>query len=233
MAAGCAAIHKPSELASITCLELGEVCKEVGLPPGALNILTGLGQEAGAPLVSHPHVDKIAFTGSNATGLKIMTAAAQLVKPVTLALGGKNPIVIFEDFSDRDKVNRNMLMPGIHGQVNLNYIHLHSFLGPPQETVTNLKQTQPQEAMIHRKSNIGSSTSHSSCEARIKQLEEQNQVMQQQQQDMHEENRRIRDIVQKMEATLAHFSANLGSVDQDPNKNSSNDDTLAPLVKIR
>nr|GMD00336.1 betaine aldehyde dehydrogenase, chloroplastic-like [Ipomoea batatas] len=164
-----------------TCLELGEVCKEVGLPPGALNILTGLGQEAGAPLVSHPHVDKIAFTGSNATGLKIMTAAAQLVK----------------------------------------------------ETVTNLKQTQPQEAMIHRESNIGSSTSHSSCEARIKQLEKQNQVMQQQQQDMHEENRRIRDIVQKMEATLAHFSANLGSVDQDPNKNSSNDDTLAPLVKIR
>nr|GMC51169.1 putative transposase En/Spm [Ipomoea batatas] len=84
------------------------------------------------------------------------------------------------------------------------------------------------EARIHRKSNIGSSTSHSSCEARIKQLEEQNQVMQQQQQDMHEENRRIRDIIQKMEATLAQFSANLGSLDQDPNKNSSNDDTLPP-----
>nr|GMC53062.1 betaine aldehyde dehydrogenase, chloroplastic-like [Ipomoea batatas] len=188
-----------------TCLELGEVCKEVGLPPGALNILTGLGQEAGAPLVSHPHVDKIAFTGSNATGLKIMIATAQLVKPVTLALGGKNPIVIFEDFSDLDKGDNDI----------------------KQETMTNLKQTQPQEAMIHRKSNIGSSTSHSSC-ARIKQLEEQNKVMQQQQQDMHEENRRIRDIVQKMEATLAYFSANLGSVDQDPNKNSSNDDTLAP-----
>nr|GMC57821.1 betaine aldehyde dehydrogenase, chloroplastic-like [Ipomoea batatas] len=118
--------HRPCLICYSTCLELGEVCKEVGLPPGALNILTGLGQEAGAPLVSHPHVDKIAFTGSNATGLKIMTAAAQLVKPVTLALGGKNPIVIFEDFSDLDKVNRNMLMPGIHGQVNLNYIHLHS-----------------------------------------------------------------------------------------------------------
>nr|GMC48299.1 betaine aldehyde dehydrogenase, chloroplastic-like [Ipomoea batatas] len=103
LAAGCAAILKPSELASITCLELGEVCKEVGLPPGALNILTGLGPEAGAPLASHPHVDKIAFTGSNATGVKIMTAAAQLVKPVTLELGGKSPIVIFEDFSDLDK----------------------------------------------------------------------------------------------------------------------------------
>ncbi|XP_031105122.1 aldehyde dehydrogenase-like isoform X2 [Ipomoea triloba] len=56
---------------------------------------TGLGPEAGAPLASHPHVDKIAFTGSNATGVKIMTAAAQLVKPVTLVLGGKSPIVIF------------------------------------------------------------------------------------------------------------------------------------------
>nr|GMC69802.1 betaine aldehyde dehydrogenase, chloroplastic-like [Ipomoea batatas] len=80
LAAGCAAILKPSELASITCLELGEICRDVGLPPGALNILTGLGPEAGSPLASHPHVDKIAFTGSAATGVKVMTAAAQLVK---------------------------------------------------------------------------------------------------------------------------------------------------------
>ncbi|CAK9159992.1 unnamed protein product [Ilex paraguariensis] len=102
LAAGCTAILKPSELASVTCLELAEVCKEVGLPPGVLNILTGLGPEAGAPLASHPHVDKIAFTGSSATGSKIMTAAAQVLKPVTLELGGKSPIVVFEDF-DLDK----------------------------------------------------------------------------------------------------------------------------------
>ncbi|KAM7483238.1 hypothetical protein LguiB_007821 [Lonicera macranthoides] len=102
LAAGCAAILKPSELASVTCLELGEVCREVGLPPGILNILTGLGPEAGAPLASHPHVDKIAFTGSTVTGSKIMTAAAQLVKPVTLELGGKSPIVVFDDV-DIDK----------------------------------------------------------------------------------------------------------------------------------
>ncbi|CAI9754617.1 unnamed protein product [Fraxinus pennsylvanica] len=102
LAAGCTAVLKPSELASITCLELGEVCKEVGLPPGVLNILTGLGPEAGASLASHPHVDKIAFTGSSATGTKIMTAAAPLVKPVTLELGGKSPIVVFEDV-DLDK----------------------------------------------------------------------------------------------------------------------------------
>ncbi|WVZ12869.1 hypothetical protein V8G54_017399 [Vigna mungo] len=97
LAAGCAAILKPSELAS-----LGEICKEVGLPPGVLNILTGLGPEAGAPLAVHPDVDKIAFTGSSATGSKIMTAAAQLVKPVSLELGGKSPIVVFEDV-DLDK----------------------------------------------------------------------------------------------------------------------------------
>ncbi|KAA3458310.1 betaine aldehyde dehydrogenase 1, chloroplastic [Gossypium australe] len=102
LAAGCAAILKPSELASITCLELGEVCREVGLPPGVLNILTGLGPEAGAPLASHPDVDKIAFTGSSATGSKIMAAAAQMVKPVSLELGGKSPIIVFEDV-DLDK----------------------------------------------------------------------------------------------------------------------------------
>ncbi|CAH1423355.1 unnamed protein product [Lactuca virosa] len=102
LAAGCAAILKPSELASVTCLELGEICREVGLPPGILNILTGLGPEAGAPLASHPDVDKIAFTGSSATGSKIMTAAAQNVKPVTLELGGKSPIVVFDDV-DIDK----------------------------------------------------------------------------------------------------------------------------------
>ncbi|GAB2269887.1 Betaine aldehyde dehydrogenase, chloroplastic [Dionaea muscipula] len=102
LAAGCTAILKPSELTSVTCLELAEVCKEVGLPPGVLNILTGLGPEAGAPLAIHPQVDKVAFTGSTATGSKIMSSAAQLVKPVTLELGGKSPILVFEDV-DLDK----------------------------------------------------------------------------------------------------------------------------------
>ncbi|OWM65364.1 hypothetical protein CDL15_Pgr008954 [Punica granatum] len=104
LAAGCAAILKPSELASVTCLELADICQEVGLPAGVLNILTGLGPEAGAPLASHPHVDKIAFTGSSATGSKVMAAAAQLLKPVSLELGGKSPIVVFEDV-DLDKAD--------------------------------------------------------------------------------------------------------------------------------
>uniref|UniRef100_A0A453C5H6 betaine-aldehyde dehydrogenase n=3 Tax=Aegilops tauschii subsp. strangulata TaxID=200361 RepID=A0A453C5H6_AEGTS len=103
LAAGCTAVLKPSELASLTCLELGAICEEVGLPSGVLNIITGLGPDAGAPIASHPHVDKIAFTGSTATGKTIMTAAAQMVKPVSLELGGKSPLVIFDDVADIDK----------------------------------------------------------------------------------------------------------------------------------
>ncbi|CAN0903196.1 Aminoaldehyde dehydrogenase ALDH10A8, chloroplastic [Linum grandiflorum] len=97
LAAGCTVILKPSELASLTCLELGEISQEVGLPSGVLNILTGLGPEAAAALAAHPNVDKVAFTGSSATGSRIMTAAAKLVKPVSMELGGKSPIVVFED----------------------------------------------------------------------------------------------------------------------------------------
>ncbi|KAI4376578.1 hypothetical protein MLD38_014324 [Melastoma candidum] len=102
LAAGCTAILKPSELASVTCLELGQICQEVGLPAGVLNILSGLGPEAGAPLAAHPNVDKVAFTGSSATGKKVMAAAAQVIKPVTMELGGKSPIIVFEDV-DLDK----------------------------------------------------------------------------------------------------------------------------------
>ncbi|GJN03539.1 hypothetical protein PR202_ga20994 [Eleusine coracana subsp. coracana] len=102
LAAGCTAVLKPSELASVTCLELADVCKEVGLPSGVLNIVTGLGPDAGAPLAAHPDVDKVSFTGSSATGQKIMTAAATMVKPVSLELGGKSPIVVFDDV-DIDK----------------------------------------------------------------------------------------------------------------------------------
>ncbi|KAG1327037.1 putative Betaine aldehyde dehydrogenase 2, mitochondrial [Cocos nucifera] len=85
-----------------TCLEFAEICKEAGLPPGVLNIVTGFGTEAGAPLASHPHVDKVVFTGSTETGRKVMTAAAEGVKPVSMELGGKSPILVFEDV-DIDK----------------------------------------------------------------------------------------------------------------------------------
>jgi betaine-aldehyde dehydrogenase len=97
LAAGCTAILKPSELASVTCLELAGIAKDVGLPRGVLNVITGYGHEAGAPLASHSGVDKIAFTGSTATGRSVMSAASQLIKPVTLELGGKSPIIVFDD----------------------------------------------------------------------------------------------------------------------------------------
>lgn len=103
LAAGCTTILKPSELASVSCLELGAICMEIGLPPGVLNIITGLGPEAGAPLSSHSHVDKVAFTGSTETGKRIMTSAAQMVKPVSLELGGKSPLIVFDDIGDIDK----------------------------------------------------------------------------------------------------------------------------------
>lgn len=97
LAAGCTAILKPSELASVTCLELASICKDVDLPAGVLNVLTGLGKDAGAPLASHSDVDKVAFTGSSMTGQSVMSAAALNTKPVTLELGGKSPIIVFDD----------------------------------------------------------------------------------------------------------------------------------------
>jgi betaine-aldehyde dehydrogenase len=102
LAAGCAMVLKPSEWTSLTALELGAVAEEAGLPRGALNIVTGLGPEAGQALVEHPMVDKIAFTGSVPTGARLMAAAAKDIKAVSLELGGKSPFVVFAD-SDVEK----------------------------------------------------------------------------------------------------------------------------------
>ncbi|MBL0373060.1 aldehyde dehydrogenase family protein [Rhizobium sp. KVB221] len=97
LAAGCTVVLKPSELASLTTLELGAIAEEVGLPNGVLNIVTGLGQDAGAAITEHPLIDKLAFTGSVATGRKVMIAGAQDIKNVSLELGGKSPFVVFAD----------------------------------------------------------------------------------------------------------------------------------------
>jgi acyl-CoA reductase-like NAD-dependent aldehyde dehydrogenase len=96
LAAGNACIYKPSELAPLTAIALGEIAVEAGLPPGVLNILPGQGT-AGAALVSHPGVDGIAFTGGVATGRRVMAAAAESLKRVTLELGGKSPNLVFAD----------------------------------------------------------------------------------------------------------------------------------------
>ena len=97
LAAGCTVVLKPSELTPVCGLELARLADEVGLPPGVLNVVTGTGQSAGAPLANHPGLDKVSFTGSVPTGRSIMTAAARGIKNVALELGGKSPILVFDD----------------------------------------------------------------------------------------------------------------------------------------
>jgi aldehyde dehydrogenase (NAD+) len=97
LACGCTVVLKPAELTPLSALWLGAAALDAGLPPGVLNIVTGLGHEAGAALAAHPGIDKIAFTGSPGVGRTIMRAAAENVTRVGLELGGKAPSVIFAD----------------------------------------------------------------------------------------------------------------------------------------
>lgn len=97
LAAGCTVVLKPSEVTPLTALQLADIAREAELPPGVLNIVTGLGADAGSALSAHPDVDKLAFTGSVPTGRKIMQVAAADIKNVSLELGGKSPFIVFED----------------------------------------------------------------------------------------------------------------------------------------
>jgi betaine-aldehyde dehydrogenase len=97
IAAGCTCVLKPAEQTPLTALEVANWFEDVGLPPGVVNIVTGYGETAGAPLVEHPDVNKIAFTGSAAVGKIILKSAADTIKRVTLELGGKSPNIFFAD----------------------------------------------------------------------------------------------------------------------------------------
>ena len=97
LAAGCTCVLKPAEQTPLTALEMANWLADVGLPPGVVNIITGFGETCGAPLVQHPDVNKIAFTGSAAVGKIIVKQAADTVKRVTLELGGKSPNIFFAD----------------------------------------------------------------------------------------------------------------------------------------
>ena len=97
LAAGNCCVLKPAEDACLTALAFADLAKEAGLPDGVLNVVPGLGSEAGAALSGHDGIDHISFTGSVATGSMIQVAAAKHVKPVTLELGGKSPQLVFED----------------------------------------------------------------------------------------------------------------------------------------
>src|SRR5579863_5181470 len=97
LAAGCTCVLKPAEQTPLTALEMARWFADVGLPPGVVNIVTGFGETAGAPLVRHADVNKIAFTGSAAVGKLILKSAADTIKRVTLELGGKSPNIFFAD----------------------------------------------------------------------------------------------------------------------------------------
>src|SRR5215472_9781119 len=97
VAAGCTCVLKPAEQTPLTALELANCFAEAGLPPGVVNIVNGFGESAGAALVAHHNVDKIAFTGSAAVGKIIVKSAADTLKRVTLELGGKSPNIFFPD----------------------------------------------------------------------------------------------------------------------------------------
>ncbi|MEM6635055.1 MAG: aldehyde dehydrogenase family protein [Pseudomonadota bacterium] len=97
LAMGNSCVLKPAEQACLTALAFAALAVEAGLPPGALNVVPGLGDEAGAALSAHPGVDHLSFTGSVATGSRVQAAAATNVVPVTLELGGKSPQVVFAD----------------------------------------------------------------------------------------------------------------------------------------
>ncbi len=97
LAAGCTIVLKPSEFCSASCAVLAEIIDAADVPAGVFNLITGTGQDAGAPLGDHALVDKLAFTGSVATGRKVMTAAAAGIRSISLELGGKSPLIVFAD----------------------------------------------------------------------------------------------------------------------------------------
>ncbi|NRG46719.1 aldehyde dehydrogenase family protein [Bacillus sp. CRN 9] len=108
LAAGNTIVIKPAEQTPVSILELVKVFQEVGIPDGVINVVPGYGSIAGDALTSHPEVDKIAFTGSTATGRLIMQAASKNLKPISLELGGKSPNIIFDDANVENAVNGSM-----------------------------------------------------------------------------------------------------------------------------
>ena len=98
-------VAKPSEVTPLTATMLGELAAGIGFPAGVLNIVHGLGNEVGEPLVLHPQVRAVSFTGSTAVGKRIATLTAPLLKKVSLELGGKNPTLVFADSDWRQQLD--------------------------------------------------------------------------------------------------------------------------------
>jgi acyl-CoA reductase-like NAD-dependent aldehyde dehydrogenase len=104
LAAGCSVVLKPDEATPLSALRVAELATEVGFPPGTINIVPGGGPTTGAYLVSHPGVDKVAFTGSTTTGAEVMKLASNGIKRLTLELGGKSPNLVFADANLEDAI---------------------------------------------------------------------------------------------------------------------------------
>ncbi|MCC6746822.1 MAG: aldehyde dehydrogenase [Deltaproteobacteria bacterium] len=115
LATGNTVVAKPSELTPSTAALLGEVCREAGLPPGVLNVVHGLGPRVGGPLVAHPAVPTISFTGGTATGAAIAQAAAPCFKKLALELGGKNPTIVFAE-ADLEEAAREAVRAAFSNQ---------------------------------------------------------------------------------------------------------------------
>ncbi len=111
LAAGCSVVAKPAEQTPMTALMLAELLQRAGLPDGVCNVVTGTGAEAGAPLVAHPSVRHVTFTGSVETGRGVMAAAARTIASVTLELGGKSPVVVLAD------CDREAALQGVMGAI--------------------------------------------------------------------------------------------------------------------
>jgi 5-carboxymethyl-2-hydroxymuconic-semialdehyde dehydrogenase len=97
LAAGCTVVHKPAEWSPVTAQLLAGIAHEAGLPPGVLNVVQGLGEEAGRALTEHEFIRAIAFVGESATGAAIMRQGSATLKRVHFELGGKNPVIVFDD----------------------------------------------------------------------------------------------------------------------------------------
>ncbi|WP_413249472.1 aldehyde dehydrogenase family protein [Sinomonas flava] len=97
LAAGCTVVLKPAELTPLTAVRLAELACEAGIPSGVLNVVQGLGAVAGQALAEHPLVDKISFTGSTAVGQHLLRTVSHTLKRISLELGGKSPVVVFDD----------------------------------------------------------------------------------------------------------------------------------------
>lgn len=97
LAAGCTVVHKPAEFSPMTAKLLVEIAEEAGLPKGVLNLVNGFGEDAGKALTEHPKIKAIAFVGESRTGSLIMAQGAKTLKRVHFELGGKNPVIVFED----------------------------------------------------------------------------------------------------------------------------------------